>query len=512
MWYNQQLSMGRGPKGERMNLRKKIFAAFIIMILTPGIMIGGIGFIALNIGMKDFKTKGLRNWSVISQPLHALTELTQSDYNELNTAMAVYPERFENEEWLDSINDRLTGKFSYLVVGKKGEITYIGETDEFARVKERVMNAIAEREGAFDGAVYVNGSNPVLIKHRSMVFMDGTPFYFIIVSDVSAMVNRLTRSLVTGILLGVAAVAATATVLILWLNDCIVRPLEAVRLATRRIGEGDLNFKLQREQNDEIGQLCNDFEEMRRHLKTQIDQREQYEQDVREMISNVSHDLKTPLTAIKGYAEGMLDGVADTKERQAKYLKTIMVKATDMTLLVDELSFYAKLDNNKLPYNFERVNAVSYFRDCVEEYAEELELKDFTVKFVSAVPDDCEVVIDCEQMRRVMNNLIGNAVKYRNNDIHGCIDVKLTDCEDSVRVSVIDNGIGISKEAQPHIFERFYRADKSRTSGRAGTGIGLAIVDKIVKEHKGRVFVKSELGKGTTISFTVKKGAQQTNG
>ena len=251
---------------------------------------------------------------------------------------------------------------------------------------------------------------------------------------------------------------------------------------------------------------------MRIHLKTQIDQREQYEQDVREMISNVSHDLKTPLTAIKGYAEGMLDGVADSKERQEKYLKTIMVKATDMTLLVDELSYYSKLDNNKLPYNFETVNAVDYFRDCVDEYAIELEMKDFTVSFISEIDSGTPVVVDCEQMRRVMNNLIGNAVKYRSEGIHGEISVKLTDSGDSVRISVTDNGIGISKEAQPHIFERFYRADRSRTSGRAGTGIGLAIVDKIVKEHKGRVFVKSELGKGTTISFTVKKGAQQTNG
>ena len=135
-----------------------------------------------------------------------------------------------------------------------------------------------------------------------------------------------------------------------------------------------------------------------------------------------------------------------------------------------------------------------------------------SVNFISEIDPDTVVVVDCEQIRRVMNNLIGNAVKYRNNEIHGKINVKLTDSGDSVRISVIDNGIGISKEAQPHIFERFYRADKSRTSGRAGTGIGLAIVDKIVKEHKGRVFVKSELGKGTTISFTVKKGAQNTNG
>jgi len=204
-----------------------------------------------------------------------------------------------------------------------------------------------------------------------------------------------------------------------------------------------------------------------------------------------------------------MDGVADTEEKRSKYLKTIAMKANDMTLLVEELSYFAKLDTNKLPYKFETLDANGYFSDCVDEYSIELEIKDFEIHFVSEVEHGTLIVIDTEQIHRVMNNLVGNAVKYRNNDIHGIMTVKLTDANDSVRVSVSDNGIGISKAALPHIFDRFYRADKSRTAGRAGTGIGLAIVKKIVEEHGGRVFARSELGNGTTISFTVKKGAKQ---
>ncbi len=482
------------------------------MILSPCLVITGCTLLALGIGLHGFGTGKGGSVSIITQPMLALTELTKSEYNELSSAVLIYPERFENLKWIGELNNDLEKKFSYLVVEKGGDVIFAGRETAYDEIRTAVLTTIASKGEAFDGAVYLNSKNPVLVKHGEIVFPDKTEGVFLIVTEASVLFTRMNRSFLAGIVMAVICIAAIALCLIMWLNDSIVRPLDSLRIATRKIGEGNLNFRLKRDYNDEIGQLCNDFEEMRVHLKTQIDQREQYEQDVREMISNVSHDLKTPLTAIKGYAEGMLDGVADTKERQEKYLKTIMVKATDMTLLVDELSYYAKLDNNKLPYNFEKVNAVDYFRDCVDEYAMELEMKDFTMNFVSEIDPGTIAVIDCEQIRRVMNNLIGNAVKYRREEIHGEICVKLTDSGDSVRISVIDNGIGISKEAQPHIFERFYRADKSRTSGRAGTGIGLAIVDKIVKEHKGRVFVKSELGKGTTISFTVKKGALSTNG
>jgi signal transduction histidine kinase len=495
-----------------MNLQKKIFIAFLVMILTPCTVLGGIGILAMGIGLHGFRSGGIGTLAIITQPVHALTQLTQSEYNELSTTVARYPERLENQKWIEKMNATLMTKFSYLVVEKNGTELFVGDEEAFEKVRTSVHTAIETKSASFDGAVYVNGNSPVLVKHGNVNYTDGSEGCFLIITEASALFYRMTRSFLIGVGISIIAIGAVAAALFNWLNDSIIHPLENLRFATRQIGQGNLKYSVKREKNDEIGQLCNDFEEMRVHLKTQIDQREQYEQDVREMISNVSHDLKTPLTAIKGYAEGMLDGVADTKEKRDRYLKTIMVRATDMTLLVDELSYYAKLDNNKLPYNFEKVSAVNYFRDCVDEYAIELEMKDFTVKFVSEIDPLTTVSIDCEQIRRVMNNLIGNAVKYRREDVHGQIIVKLTDSWDSVRISVIDNGIGISKEAQPHIFERFYRADKSRTSGRAGTGIGLAIVDKIVKEHKGRVFVKSELGSGTTISFTVKKGAQKKNG
>ena len=118
---------------------------------------------------------------------------------------------------------------------------------------------------------------------------------------------------------------------------------------------------------DEIGMLCRDFEEMRLRLKGVIGGELQYDKESKELISNISHDLKTPITAIKGYVEGIQDGVASSPEKLDKYIKTIYNKANDMDRLIDELTFYSKIDTNKIPYNYTKINVAEYFGDCLED-------------------------------------------------------------------------------------------------------------------------------------------------
>ena len=255
---------------------------------------------------------------------------------------------------------------------------------------------------------------------------------------------------------------------------------------------------------NEIGELCQDFDEMREHLKEQIDVRIQYEQDLRELISNISHDLKTPLTAIQGYAEGLLDGVANTKEKQEKYLRTIYTKASDMATLVEELSYYTKIDANTIPYHFEQVELVSYFEEYLEKLSLDLEGKNCNLQFQSELEEGQQVWLDKEQIKRVVNNIIGNALKYQDKE-EGKIDIILHDAETMVEIEIKDNGSGITEEALPYIFERFYRADTSRNSKKGGTGLGLAIVKKVVVEHGGTVWASSTYKEGACIYFTLKK-------
>lgn len=304
----------------------------------------------------------------------------------------------------------------------------------------------------------------------------------------------------------VMIITVTYLVLIIWLYKSIIRPLNLLTIATNKIKDGDLDFTLptEPESTDELEQLCEDFEEMRVQLKKQIDTRLQYEQDTIELISNISHDLKTPLTAIKGYTEGILDGVADTPEKQKKYLRTIYTKANAMAVLVDELSFFSKIDTNIVPYNFKIINADNFFNDCVEEMSLDTEVKNVTLDYISKLqPDQC-IIADLEQLRRVMNNLIGNSVKYMDKD-NGSIVILAEDAGDSVKISVQDNGSGIDEKDIPFIFDRFYRADSSRNSKKGGTGLGLAITKKIIEDHNGTISAQSFPGKGTCISFTLLK-------
>ena len=220
------------------------------------------------------------------------------------------------------------------------------------------------------------------------------------------------------------------------------------------------------------------------------------------MLSNVTHDLKTPLTAIKGYSEGLLDGVADTPEKQEKYLRTIYAKACAMEQLVDELSFFSKVDNERMLYNFQTVPIKEYLLDCIDEISLDLEVQGITLNFTCSCADDVRAVIDPEQIRRVINNIIGNSVKYMDKE-KGEVTLRVLCDKDMIWITVEDNGSGIKKKDLPHIFERFYRGDMARGTKKGGTGLGLSIVQSIVKDHGGAIEANSVEGKGTAIRFSV---------
>ena len=332
--------------------------------------------------------------------------------------------------------------------------------------------------------------------------VNGNIYYFTTEGTLSETSPQVRLPIIQTVFFMMVIIVLTAMVLVIWLYRSIIRPLSVLRMATENIREGNLDFTVTGHSDDELGQLCIDFENMRGRLKEQIDARIKYEQDTIDLISNISHDLKTPLTAIKGYTEGILDGVADTDEKRNKYLRTIYTKAADMQSLVDELSEYTKLDSNIIPYNFSNVNVNSFFTDCVDELSLDTEVKNISLSYKSGVEDCRTVIADAEQLRRVINNIIGNSVKYMDKpeghiEIRSCVD------GDFVRFEIEDNAAGIGEADLPHIFERFYRADSSRGTRKGGTGLGLAISKKIIEDHGGTISVRSKLGEGTTFIFTV---------
>ena len=284
-----------------------------------------------------------------------------------------------------------------------------------------------------------------------------------------------------------------------------VNPLVRLKEAAERMGAGNLEDKIDFGENrvDEVGELCESFENMRQKMSDFAKAKMRYEEENRQLISNISHDLRTPITTIKGYVEGIMDGVADTPEKQERYLKMIYSKANEMDSLINELSLYTNINNNAIPYEFHRVSVKDYFDDCMEEVYTTLLSKNMSLTYKNYCDDDVKVIVDPDQLKRVINNIITNAIKYTDKE-YGQVDINIYDNDAEVKVAISDNGRGIDSESLPHIFDRMYRADSARQS-RGGSGLGLAICKKIVEEHGGNIYATSQLGTGTTIVFTLKK-------
>ena len=292
--------------------------------------------------------------------------------------------------------------------------------------------------------------------------------------------------------------------LVLWIYYSVVEPIHMLQLATQNIKNGNLDFEVEVHNKDEIGELCEDFEEMRKRLKDNAEEKLRAEQQNKELISNISHDLKTPITAIKGYVEGLMDGVADTPEKQNKYLQTVYSKAIDMDRLINELSFYSKIDTNKIPYTFHRINVVGYFEDCAEDLGRELEDEQIGFTYENSVDDSVQMIADAEQMKRVINNIVGNSKKY-SDKTERKIQMRIKDVGDFIQVEIEDNGRGIAAKDLPYIFDRFYRTDASRNSSKGGSGIGLSIVKKIMEDHGGKIWASSKEGVGTVMYLVLRK-------
>lgn len=297
---------------------------------------------------------------------------------------------------------------------------------------------------------------------------------------------------------------SVALVVGLWVYRSIAVPLVKLKKATQNIKEGNLDFVLDVEGKDEFSELCQDFEEMRRRLKESTEEKSLIEKENRELISNISHDLKTPITAVKGYVEGIMDGVADTPEKMDRYVRNIYNKTNEMDHLINELTFYSKIDTNRIPYTFSKLNVEDYFEDCSEEVGLELETRGIELVYANYVEKDVMVIADGEQIRRVIHNIISNAIKYMDKP-KGIIQIRIKDVGDFIQIEIEDNGKGIGPKDLPYIFDRFYRTDVSRNSSKGGSGIGLSIVKKILEDHGGKVWATSRLGIGTIMYFVLRK-------
>ncbi|MBD0382827.1 sensor histidine kinase [Paenibacillus sedimenti] len=281
----------------------------------------------------------------------------------------------------------------------------------------------------------------------------------------------------------------------------IVTPISRLKAAANAISEGDLSRGIAEEGEGEVRELCRTLELMRIKLKESVYLQEKYDDNRKFLVSSISHDLKTPVTSIKGYIEGIIDGVAKTPEKLEEYLETARSKAILVNAMIDDLLLYSKLDLNQLPYHFEKSDVLAYFEDCVADYKYEFEKADIAIELINEMKESVQVLIDRERLKRVVQNILDNAMTYVEKG-RGQVMIMLRETRTSVIIEIRDNGKGIPETKLPHIFERFYQADPSRKSG---SGLGLAIAKQIIEGHEGKIWATSQVGEGTRIMISLKK-------
>lgn len=489
--------------GIAMKFRTKLIITFLIVILLP-IFLSGVAFVAvgamvLHNSDMNFQIE-ISDDSTLSDSLVSLSNTTNNLYIRLGNIAEKDAQKLEDRDFLEEVNGDALQVSSYIVVRKGTEEYYSGSEEMSRRFFSRLPAYGFENQDSYSGFYYNDAQK--LVKQIDFVFSDGDEGSLFLVTRVNSVVSKSFLIYLFSAI--VFILVLTSIVLTQWVYKGFFEPINRLNVAMQQIAEGNFEYSLTSEDTNEIGELYRNYEDMRLRLKESTEEKIQNERQNRELVSNISHDLKTPITAIKGYVEGIMDGVADTPEKMDRYIKTIYTKANDMNRLINELTYYSGIDSNRIPYNFHRINLAEFFQDCVEDVGLDLESKNIELNYSNLVDPDTRIIADPEQLKKVIDNIVGNSIKYMDKP-KGVINIRILDEVDSVRVEIEDNGKGISSRDLGKIFERFYRTDTSRNSSTGGSGIGLSIVKKIIEDHGGYIWATSREGEGTCLHFVIRK-------
>ena len=316
------------------------------------------------------------------------------------------------------------------------------------------------------GTVSISVSTPEILEAQQRVIL-----YFILSTCIAVFIQVIVLSIST---------------------KRITEPIRALQDASKRLAAGSFERSITRTTKDEIGDLVDSFNSMTMAL-------ENLDRIRNDFIANVSHELRTPMTSIGGFIDGILDGVIPP-EKHEYYLKIVRSEITRLSTLVNELLDIAKMQSGNMNFKFNVFDINVDIRNCIIKLEPLINEKNIEIEL--DFDNEPEPVYgDKYSLERVLINLIQNAIKFTSKG--GLIKVYTKRLKDKVEITVEDNGIGISKEDQALIFERFYKSDKSRSEDKKGTGLGLSIVKKILSAHKQDIKVESNIGKGSKFTFTI---------
>lgn len=487
-----------------MTLRGRLLLSNLAMVLVPLALV-----ILLNAVLLSFVQEGNSpgpslkvSWpwqpTPVRKPLptRQIQALTQTTLRHINVETLEHPDRWTDADFWEGLDDALTGNDAGLAVRKDGVILF-SSPDLGDPVGLTALPAYGALEGWL-GPQTDLGKRFRLLGQWDFPLADGgrlSVFLLWITQPWNNAVESFSTILLTGFFVFTLGIGLLLTWLI---GRSLLAPLRRLQDAAARIASGDLSPAPAPVRRDELGPLFAAFETMRGRLEENHHLRDRYEADRRDLIAHLAHDLKTPVTAINGYVQGILEGVASTPEKQRQYLEVIAAKARDLDRRTDELVFFSGLELGTLPYEFVTLDLGALLTDLWHEF-----LVGYGPQGLGGPPPllasgPLPVRGDPARLRRLFANLADNTVKFRRGEA-AVWTWTLTVEPQAYRIALTDDGVGIDEAALPHVFERFYREDRSRTSQVPGTGLGLAIVRRIAEDHGGRVSALSTPGVGTTI-------------
>ena len=375
----------------------------------------------------------------------------------------------------------------------------IHKTDDFSQteIREMVMNF------NFDKKFYEYEGNKYRINMEEFTGQSGANYKVINLSQIVDIGNYY-RKLIIFMFIVFFTSFILANLIVQKKNmKELIMPIMDLTSEVEKLRIGQLETAITDRGYDEVRKLATAIEEMRLQLKNSIYYQKKVDENRKFLISSISHDLKTPVTSIRGYIDGILDGIADTDEKREYYLSKAIEKTKLINTMIEDLLLYSKLDLNQMPFEKVKVDIEKYLEDCIEDNRNDFRNEDKKIVLENKLKKKTLVLIDGDNFKRVLQNIIDNARRNINRGT-GELRLILREMNSSIIMEFKDNGRGIEKEHLPYIFDRFYRGDTAREV-RGSSGLGLAIAKQIVEGHNGRIWAISEEGQGTSIMISLKK-------
>lgn len=481
-----------------MSIKMRLLLSYIAMTFIPVILFALIAAGLVSVFFKDMTgTSHAKGMPAFWESSNQRNEL----FAGIKFMAQEDPDHFNDNEFLQKTDVQLKALKAGIVVVKSNRVTFASPFVDSIDLYNQLQD-MQTTSSSNPWSPKVN--NRFTVENYAVTFSDQSVGIVYLLSDLNPFFENVKKFFPLLVLSLFIIIGLTNGILTYLVSRSIIKPLRMLKQAAEEIKEGNLEHEVNLKRKDEIGQLGAAFEEMRCRLNESIRLQLQYEENRKELISNISHDLKTPITGIRACVEGIQDGIADTESKRDKYMSMIAKKTEQMDRLIDELFLYSKLDLKQYPFYLEPMDLTAYLHACVEELRLDLRMEGVTITFTNASSRAILVMADRKNLHRIVMNIIDNSLKYMNKTKKE-LQIELFDDEAEATVKIKDNGSGIENSALQHIFDRFYREDPSRNAATGGSGLGLAIVKQIMEGHSGNVWAESSIGEGTSIYFTLPK-------